>query len=71
MKAHKADCLAMYTHHKSLLDKIFKVSVTRSMAIHTALPLLIMHESDFIEEPVLAATKKVVVMKMKPEYHVD
>jgi nucleotide-binding universal stress UspA family protein len=51
LKKHKADCLALYTHHKSLLDNLFRISVTRTMSVHASVPLLVMHESDFVEEP--------------------
>jgi nucleotide-binding universal stress UspA family protein len=52
IKKHKADCLAMYTHHKGVLDKIFRMSVTKSVAVNTTIPLLAIHECDFVEEPV-------------------
>ena len=49
LKKHKADCLAMYTYHHSLLDKIFRRSVTKSLSVHASIPLLAIHESDFAE----------------------
>ena len=63
LKKHKADCLAMYTHHKSILDKIFRMSVTTSVAIHATIPLLIIHESDFIEEQAPEIDSKMKVMR--------
>jgi len=66
LKKHKADCLAMYTHHKGVLDKIFRISVTKSVAVHTTIPLLAIHESDFIEEPV-SSNLKVELMNSYPD----
>jgi len=62
LKKHKADCLAMYTYHKGIFDKIFRMSITSSMAVHTTIPLLVIHESDFMEEPVHTKNMKVAVL---------
>lgn len=47
LKKHKADCLAMYTHHKGIMGNIFKHSITQEVAVHTSTPLLVIHEHDF------------------------
>ena len=52
LKKHNADCLAIYTSHHSMLDKIFKRSVTKSIAIHPSTPILVIHESDYIEDAI-------------------
>ncbi len=46
LKYHKADCLAVYTHHRSLLSRLFNISVAKSLSIHTSIPLLVIHEED-------------------------
>lgn len=46
LKKHKADCLAMYTHHRTLVQKLFHKSITKSMSYHSTLPLLVIHELD-------------------------
>jgi len=61
LKKHKADCLAMYTYHHSMVDKIFKRSVTRSIAIHTSVPILVMHESDFFEDTSIPENSKMKI----------
>jgi len=50
LKKHKADCLAMYSHHRNLIGNIFNPGITSEVAVHTAIPLLVIHESDFMEE---------------------
>ncbi|HEY4797635.1 MAG TPA: universal stress protein [Bacteroidia bacterium] len=37
------DLLAMSTHHRSFLDKLFEGSITKRMAFHTRVPLLVFH----------------------------
>lgn len=37
---HKTDIIAMATHRRSLLGKIFDRSLTKQMAYHTRIPLL-------------------------------
>ncbi|MFI5218732.1 MAG: universal stress protein [Bacteroidia bacterium] len=49
LKKHKADCLAMYTHHRGILQSIFNPSVTKEVAVHISIPLLVIHENDFSE----------------------
>ncbi|HKR04586.1 MAG TPA: universal stress protein [Bacteroidia bacterium] len=50
LKKHKADCLAMYTHHRGIWENIFKPSITKEVAIHPFIPLLVIHENDFAGE---------------------
>jgi nucleotide-binding universal stress UspA family protein len=50
LKKHKADCLVMYTHHRNILQSIFKPSVTKEIAFQTSVPLLVIHDKDFMEE---------------------
>lgn len=50
IKKHKADCIAMYTHHRSILSSLFNKSITKNMAFHTTIPLLVIHEKDFVSE---------------------
>jgi nucleotide-binding universal stress UspA family protein len=61
LKKHNADCLAMYTYHKSILDKLFRLSITKSVAVHTSIPLLVIHETDFKEEHVHPNLKAAVM----------
>lgn len=46
LKKHKADCLAMYTHQKSLLSNIFNPGITKGVAVHTSVPLFVIHEKE-------------------------
>jgi nucleotide-binding universal stress UspA family protein len=50
LKKHKADCLAMFTHHRNVLGNLFHKSITKKMSYHTDLPLLVIHEKDFWED---------------------
>lgn len=50
MKKQKADCLAMYTHHRSMFENIFKPSITAEVANHVSVPLLVIHENDYADE---------------------
>lgn len=50
LKKHKADCLVMYTHHRGIIENVFKPSITKKVAIHTSIPLLVTHEKDFMDE---------------------
>jgi len=50
LKKHKADCLVMYTHHRNILQNIFKPGFTKEVAFHTSIPLLVIHDKDFMEE---------------------
>lgn len=43
IKNEKPDLLAMSTHYRSALDKIFGTSVTKKMAYHSQVPLLAFH----------------------------
>ncbi|CAN5398746.1 universal stress protein [soil metagenome] len=51
IKKQKADCLVMYTYHRSMLSKIFNSSITKAVAIHTSIPLLVIHDTDFTQDP--------------------
>ena len=42
----KADCLALYTRHRSMLKEIFSPSLTRKLSLHTSIPMLVLHEHD-------------------------
>jgi nucleotide-binding universal stress UspA family protein len=44
LKREKADCLAVYTHHRTWFESIFKPSITKNVAIHTTVPLLSIHD---------------------------
>jgi|SRR6185436_3120072 len=50
LKKHKADCLAMYTHHRNILQSIFNPSITKEVSFHSSVPLLVIHDKDFTEE---------------------
>jgi len=50
LKKHKADCLAMYTHHRGIMGNIFNHSITKEVALHVSIPLLVIHENDFAGE---------------------
>ncbi len=50
IKNHKADCIAMYTHHRSILGSLFNKSITKTMSFHTKVPLLVIHEKDLIAQ---------------------
>lgn len=49
LKNKKADCLAMYTHHRNAFQAIFNTSITDKVAVHNSIPLLVIHESDYRE----------------------
>jgi len=49
IKHHKTDCIAMYKHHKNLLQKLFRKSITKSVSYHNRVPLLVIHEKDFMD----------------------
>jgi nucleotide-binding universal stress UspA family protein len=61
LKYNKADCLAVYTHYRSLLSNMFNKSIAKSLAIHTTIPLLIIHEHDF-EESKVAGKKQMAIL---------
>lgn len=65
MKNHKADCLVIYTHHRTLLQSAFSYSIAKSLSFHTTVPLLIIHENDHIafEQIITGKSKKVVLNK--------
>ncbi|MEP7170894.1 MAG: universal stress protein [Bacteroidota bacterium] len=46
LKKHKADCLAMYTHQRNLLSNIFNPGITKEVAVHTSVPLFVIHEKE-------------------------
>ncbi len=59
LKSHQADCLAVYTHHRSLLQSIFSFSVAKSLSFYTTVPLLIIHEHDHIaSEQIIKANQR-------------
>ncbi len=39
---HEIDLLVMFAHHDSVWDKLFHSSITRKMALHTKIPLLVL-----------------------------
>ena len=40
---NEVDLLVMVTKHRNFLDNLFHKSITRDVAIHTELPILILH----------------------------
>ncbi len=48
MKHHKAGYLAMYTRHRTMLKEIFKPSTTKKVALHAKVPLIVIHENDYV-----------------------
>lgn len=46
LKHHKADCLAMATHHRKFFSAIVNPSVTKRVSHRTDLPLLVVHTPD-------------------------
>ncbi len=46
LKTNKADCLAVYTRHRSIFSRLFNKSITKSLAIHSKIPLLVIHQND-------------------------
>jgi nucleotide-binding universal stress UspA family protein len=46
LKNEKADCLAMVMHHRKLLSSILNPSITKKVAYHPSVPLLIMHDEN-------------------------
>ena len=63
LKSHKADCLAVYTHHRTFIQSIFGNSVASSLSFHTSIPLLIIHEHDFgfYKQKITGNSKKIVL----------
>lgn len=45
VRTHNVDLLVMVSHRKSLLQRLFRSSMTRKMAFHTRIPLMTLHES--------------------------
>ncbi len=43
---HEVDIIAMITYPKNFLDRILQKSISRKMAFHSAIPLLVMHAPD-------------------------
>lgn len=43
LKKEKTDMLAIATHHRSLLEKIFTVSLAKQISYHSPVPLLVYH----------------------------
>ena len=46
LKEHDVDILAMYTHQRNIFQKLFNKSITRKVALHTSVPLLVIHKND-------------------------
>lgn len=44
LQNHKIDLVVMYTHKKSLMERIFSSSNTKMMALHTQVPLMVYHK---------------------------
>ena len=40
---HQVDLLAMATHHRTIFERLFGISVTKQLAFHTSVPLLVFH----------------------------
>ncbi len=45
LKDDNCDLIAMSTHHRDLMDKLFGKSITKEMAFHTQVPLLAFHHN--------------------------
>jgi nucleotide-binding universal stress UspA family protein len=58
LKKHEADCLVMYTHHRTIWQSIFNRSITKEVALHTSVPLLIIHKNDYTFESPEAKIQK-------------
>lgn len=41
---HHCDLIVMVTHHYTLWERIFHHSLTKKVALHTEIPLLVLHE---------------------------
>lgn len=46
LKHHKADCLAMVTHHRKFIKALANPSVTKKVAYKTDIPLMVIHLND-------------------------
>mgnify|MGYP003339287842 CR=1 FL=1 len=46
LKEHNVDILAMYTHHRNVFQQLFNKSITKKIALHTTVPLLVIHKND-------------------------
>ena len=46
IEKHKADCLAVYTHHRGFIEGLFSTSMARKLSLHVKVPLLVIHEDD-------------------------
>jgi len=46
IKENKADCLAVYTHHRSFIKGLFSTSMAKKLSLHVQVPLLVIHEDD-------------------------
>ncbi|MCW3110355.1 MAG: hypothetical protein JWQ09_4861 [Segetibacter sp.] len=44
LEDHRIDLVVMYTHKKSLMERIFSTSNTKMMALHTKVPLMVYHK---------------------------
>lgn len=48
LKNHKADCLAMATHHRRFLAAVINPSITKRVSFKTNIPLLVVHTPDHL-----------------------
>jgi nucleotide-binding universal stress UspA family protein len=49
LKHHQASGLAMYTRHRNLFVALFNPSISKRVALHVSVPLIVIHEKDFSE----------------------
>jgi len=47
-KSQKVDCIAVYTRHHDLVNRIFGTSIASSLSLHIEMPLLVLHEDDYV-----------------------
>ncbi len=46
LKLHLADCIAMYTRHRSILKSIYSKSITKNLSLNTTILLMVVHENN-------------------------
>ena len=47
LKKHNADCLAVFHRHRNVLGSVFSPSVAKSIALHSTIPVMILHADDY------------------------
>jgi nucleotide-binding universal stress UspA family protein len=47
LKKHKADCLAVFHRHRNAWGSVFKTSVSKSVALHATVPVMVLHADDY------------------------